>query len=334
MKNVFVIHSHTVFLTAMGVLECDKISHTDVLFLFTRGYKNTLFQTDIDTIDYSAEFDSIEKADFSNKHIRDYYISVVDSFLEKNIVTEFKLFVPHMAMRLCQIIYTNKLCINVSYLQEGAESLKGSFINKLSIYEKIRNYISNNYIHKTSRVWRTLGWFQPNTLSKQKEIHSYAINSSFFEDLPSVNHIVKWPSAPIKIEYGESPVFFIYDCYVAYGIISLDYYIDYCNKLIEKYAGANNWIKFHPAQKEEEKHLIENAFKKAGKKVQVCDNNIPMEIVMSNFKNLTFVGASSSLLKYAMDLGHKVYPNDLLFVHSKSWLKYAKMTKYVYMQKI
>ena len=318
----------------MGVPEYEKISYSDVLFIFTREYKNTLFRIDVTTLDYSVEFDAIEKADFSNKRIREYYITSVDSFLENNVATEFKLYVPHMAMKMCQIIYTSHLCVSVSYLQEGAESLKGSFINKLSIYNRLRNYISNNYIHKTRRVWRTLGWYQPNTLSKQKEIHSYAINSIFFKDLPSVNHIIKWPSAPIKVEYGEKPVFFICDCYAAYGVISLEYYIDYFNKIIEKYAGVNNWIKFHPAQKKEEKQLIENAFKKVGKIVHVCDNNIPMEIVISSLRNLTFVGSCSSILKYARDYGHKVYPNDLLFIHSKSWLKYAKMTKHEYMQKI
>lgn len=85
----------------MGVLEYEKLSYDDVLFIFTRGYKNTLFRIDITTLDYSVEFDAIEKADFSNKRVCKYYINAVDSFLENNIVTEFKLYVPHMAMKMC-----------------------------------------------------------------------------------------------------------------------------------------------------------------------------------------------------------------------------------------
>ena len=42
MKHIFLIHSHTLFLTAMGVLDFLKIDKEAVVFLYSWHYSNSL----------------------------------------------------------------------------------------------------------------------------------------------------------------------------------------------------------------------------------------------------------------------------------------------------
>ena len=50
MKHVFIIHSHTTFLTAIGCVNYQKLTSSDIIFLYVRNYKNSIFKAkDIDS---------------------------------------------------------------------------------------------------------------------------------------------------------------------------------------------------------------------------------------------------------------------------------------------
>lgn len=332
MKHVFFIHSHTVFMTSMGIVDYLKLQDSDIVFLYSRSYRNSIFELPFTVYDMSVEADKTANANYRDRSERQKSINLIDAIIQNYIGEKYVLYIPHISIRSCQLLYTNPLCQELAYVQEGGYPNIGRFIQKLSVYDKIRNYITNKWIRRTDRVFRTVGWYQPGILTKQNSLNSYAINNEYFKYLPSINHVVKWPSHSISVDYGVSPVIFVFDCFAAYGVVAPDFYYGYCYKIIEKYASSNSWLKFHPAQGENERAKIIEICKNKGIQPKICDDSIPMELVISSLSGLTFVGASSSLLKFAIDHNHTVYANDRLLADSYGWQRYVEENQYQYMQ--
>ena len=69
-------------------------------------------------------------------------------------------------------------------------------------------------------------------------------------------------------------------------------------------------MKFHPAQSSDERESIITFFSNRGHRAEVMNDDIPIEYVIIQFKNLKFIGFTSSLLYYAHDYGHMVICNE------------------------
>ena len=199
--------------------------------------------------------------------------------------------------------------------------------------DKIKNYIFSLTWH-TDRLVRPLGWYQPNHLSKQSMIDSYSLSSDFFRYLPSNNHIIKWPKYKITQTFPENARIFIFDGYVKNGLLELDYYIKVCKQVIKDKAGEINYLKFHPAQNKDEMNMIINIFKQLSLNELVFDSSVPFEVILSSNQKLNIVGFSSSLLKFAYDLGHNVSVNDFLLKQSESYSKHVASSGIPYMSDI
>ena len=189
MKHVFLINSHTTFLTAMGIIEYLKLSNDDIVFLYLRHYKNSVFELTFKIIDIS-DIDDYNKDDAAGlKKI----IKYIDGLVKEYVYDEFILYTPHMQMKGAQALYTNKSCIEVCYVQEGALPQPKAFVTKLKFMQKLKMLAATLIKYRTFRVWRAFGWYQPGVLKKQSMIKCFAVNDKYFKYMPSELHLIKWP---------------------------------------------------------------------------------------------------------------------------------------------
>lgn len=78
-------------------------------------------------------------------------------------------------------------------------------------------------------------------------------------------------------------------------------------------------------QSKEERTYILSCFPK-NMEVKELDDGVPLEIVLSSFKNLTIVGFDSSLLYFAEDMGHEVHSYRDWLDESPVFSKFKKQT--------
>lgn len=299
MKHVFVINSHTTFLTSMGTVDFLKLRDDDVVFIYVRNYSNKVTPVPFKIVQ-ATEIANVCKnigTDYENN------IKKVDAFINTNIEGRYNLYVPHLWHYFFQLLYTNKKCCRVSYVQEGGPVQTAVYECDVPLLERFKSFIRHELLGRRTFECK---WYKRGTLFKQSSIDSYAINNVYFRCLPSNNHIVKWPEQKMDMTIVTEWPIFIFDGHIDNGLVEPDVYLRCCKQMILDYAKSNNYVKFHPAQKKEERDTILSYFKQKNDDVVVMCDDIPTEYVIIQFQNLTFVGFTSSLLYYAHDYGHRV----------------------------
>lgn len=309
MKHVFVVNSHTTFMTAIGTVEYLKHMQDDVIILYVRNYKNSVVNLPYKIYDMSLL--STETEQMHKKHYRiQRCIKKTDSFVDEYVCSEYSLYAPHLAHPFWQMLYTNEKCADFSYIQEGAIPFQKAYHEVLTFREKVKAFIHNKILYRTKRIWYPHYWYVRGTLYKQDRINSYSTNNIFFKYLHSDNHIIKWPLFEIKKELDYGAKVFIFDGFITNSLIEPYFYLESCKKLIEEYAAEKNYIKFHPAQSEKEKEMICSYFNVKKVEYIILDDSIPFELYISTMKSLTLVGFGSSLLYFGKDKGHTVICKD------------------------
>ena len=309
MKHVFIINSHTTFLTALGTVNHLKLKDKDVILVYTRNYRNEVTHIPFKTIE------GTEITDECKTISEDYegYIRKVDFFIDQNIEGKYDLYVPHFQHYCFQLFYTHKRCRRASYIQEGGPAVNKMFENDIPIIERIKSFIRHAILGRRTFECK---WYKRGTLYKQRFLDSYAINDVYFHCLPSHNHIVRWPEQKLTIKINADYPIFIFDGHVSNGFVELVVYMQICKDIISLHAAKKNYLKFHPAQSKEERDSILGFFSENGCATEVMSDDIPVEYIIIQFKNLTFVGFTSSLLYYAHDYGHKVFCCEKLLIES------------------
>ena len=318
MKHVFVINSHTTFLTSMGTIEYLHLSADDVIFLYVRNYKNTITNINhhiVDATDIANQCQSITY-DYEN------YIHKVDNFAKQFISGKYCIYVPHFWNYFFQILYTNKQCYRASYIQEGGPAQTKVFVYDVPFVERIKSFIKLAILGRRTFECK---WYKRGTLYKQRYIDAYATNGNYFRIMHPRTHIVKWPSAKLNFSINAEAPIFILDGHISNGIVEPDIYLKCCEQIVSENAKSYNYIKFHPAQKNEERETILKYFKQHGIKVEVMRDDIPTEYVIIQFKKLTFIGFTSSLLYYAHDNQHNVVCYEKLLTETSP--KYKEHVK-------
>jgi len=322
MKNVFIINSHTTFLSAIGTINYLKLPLESVLMLYMRNYSNSIVSHGYEILEVSDFMNSFDTL-FSSVSEQKKCIKRIDDFVEHNIKGSYKLFCPHLANGVWQAIYTNSRCVEMSYIQEGGIPFTTAYLTHMSLKKCLYLFFVNKIYFHTNRVWRG-GWYTRGTMIKQKELHSYAINTLFFKNLPSVNHIIKWPMANVGIKIDSNSTIFIFDGFVQNHLIERMLYMEKCRDLVFQYADCYNYIKFHPAQTQEDIDMIVSYFQERKYKYELLPNHIPFEMILSSNKNLKIVGFGSSLLYFAYDLGNKVICQEKWLSSSPLYRKYRE----------
>lgn len=331
MKHVFIINSHTTFLTAVGCVDFLKLSPPDILFIYVRNYKNSIVKCDWETVDLSQIFaDYPAPRIWRERKLRIKFIQVLDEYVVSKIKINFRLYSPHYGHPFFQVLYTNPLCVNGSYIQEGGIPFKNTYIVNPTIKEKILYKAINLIYLRTKRVWRPNAWYYKGALYKQDKIDSYAISDSFFHYLPSDNHVVKWPYTKVNTTIKEVSTIFIFDGFVFHRFVESEYYLNCCKRMIKEDSSDMNYLRFHPSQSETERESIISYFKEMNKKYEVMESSIPFELILICNKSLKVVGLGSSLLFFARDLGHIVVCHDRWLEKSNLYKKYKKAAGFLF----
>lgn len=305
MKHVFIAHSHTLFLSSMGTIDYLSLNKEDVIFLCTRNYRLPDDYSDYRSIDATQIFEECQKA---HDNWKDFFHEF-DELVSNWIGDYFHLYIPHFWSMLFRLLYTNEYCMKASIIQEGAFTIPVYFINKVNILRRIRwKYLTYKKFH-SFRIPECIGWYTDGVLKKQKDIDVYCLYKEFFKYMPQSKtnfHIIEWPkyNGTLSLSYPQAP-FFVFDGFVKNGLVEEQLYKSCCKKLIESYHSENNYLKFHPAQSNEEKEYIINIFSALKVKAIVIDS-VPLELILCKFKNLNIVGFISSLLFFAKMQGHNV----------------------------
>lgn len=290
-----------------------------------RNYKNDIISIKWCCYDVTDYYNKIfSKSLLKHPLFRKNIISEIDEFLDKNIIESYHLYAPHFGSPFFQILYTNKLCIDGSYIQEGGVPFKNAYITHISWYKEYFYRFINKYLISKRRFWYPCAWFVDNRLYKQDKIISYAISNLFFRFLPSYNKIICWPKIDLEININNSFPIFIFDGFVGNKLFDSSFYLSICKRLIQTYSARNCYVKFHPAQSKEEKKMILLYFKEQKTTVEELSMSIPFELILSTIEHLKIIGLGSSLLFFARDLGHEVICHDRWLTESPDYCKYKQ----------
>ena len=300
MKHIFLIHSNTVLLSALGAIEYEGIPRKDILFLYSRHFSSTIVDNDIQVIDISDMFDLSNERDFVynySKHSK--IIRLADQLICNFTKDKYIAYVPHFTLPIFTVFISNRQCIATCLLQEGAFSFFGKPTEKVKTWVK-------NALFSSNRIWWLTTWDMPKRWEKHIKLKkTYAIDTAFFSPLCAENIIIKWPHIDNeKLIFPENTNFFIFESAVEQSFLSIEQYVECCNKLIEDSGVTKCYLKFHPAQTEAHKKEIEKLFDNID--YELFDNSIPFELVLCSSKNLNLYGFSTSLLKFGKNLGHHV----------------------------
>lgn len=308
MKHVFVVHSHTVFLTALGTINLLNISSDNIIFIYARNYKNSVVDIPYRIVNMTNE--NRKGAYMSVLHIFSYkkLINEVDQKIRRLINDEYVLYAPHAGSHFFQILLTNPMCVQFNFIQEGALAFDELLSNKISV-KSVGYAILNSvlYLFYKNRVWANFRWILKESILKKYASQSFAISPDIFEILPYTKKNVKWPSIQPPMDINPNYPCFVFEASVEMNVIERSVYFDCIKELLEIMSEAHNYAKFHPGQSVENKNAIKKLFINAGKSIEILPDDIPFELYLSSYSHLKVYGFYSSLLIYAKQLGHTTF---------------------------
>ena len=286
-----------------------------------------IFLLAIRDYDVSVEYSYSQEANNFGYKEQKKIVKDADNIVKKFIFEDFILYVPNFCVPLFVALYSNKSCKEARYIQEGAYTQRNIFRLDYGFRDLIKDMIRDILSKKPLRLWMPCSNYTKHHLYKQRVLHSYAVTNRHFRNLPATQHVIKWPQIKLDVELDSRYPIFITDGFIKNKMAEEDVYYNLLEKLIKEYRKDSNYIKFHPAQSEYERNTILRMFSEEGVGCEVLSDGIPMEIVIMNQKNLTFVGMGSSLLYYAHDSGHVVIcHDDWMLENSEMYRRYYANT--------
>lgn len=328
MKHVFLIHSHTLFLTAVGVIEKENIAKEDVIFLYSRNYSNSLPYS-FESYNLSKEIEDTYYILFSwsrrnfwfNKKQRDQSVGFFDTFLAEHAPNGFYLYACHLQAFANQIIATNKLCKECFYIQEGGRVMTPDITSRVKWFCRFYN---NIILHGEKRIWKMTNWFPNEQTPYSKPITAYAFDQAYFCGVPKETRMVTWPNIRVDIDLHTERPMFLLEGAVELGQIDRRTYMEAVDRLVSMYAKTDNYIKFHPKQSIEIKLEFNKMFERRGLHVEELPMSIPFELIVANFKNLDLYGFGTSLLFYGQAFGHHVTAHEEWLMGSARYRAHVK----------
>ena len=114
MKHIFLIHSHTLLLTSLGVIAKEKIAKEKVIFIYSRNYKSCI-PVDYESYDLSKEIEDTFYIMFSwsRRHFvysrknRNKSVSFFDNIIREHAPVGYYLYVCQLQAFANQILATN-----------------------------------------------------------------------------------------------------------------------------------------------------------------------------------------------------------------------------------
>lgn len=323
MKQIFLINSHTQFLTSLGVISHLKIKPSEVIFIYSRNYNNNLLKPNFQIIDKSNIYKECMGI-VANFRKQKRIIQDIDTLINETCeLKPFKVYVPHLCFPFFQIFATNKYCTQIGLIQEAAISYPSRFTDKT--LKEILYKLYNILFLPKKRIWKTFTMLVPKFLLATKEIEAYEI-SNFFNLLPIKRNKVKWPQLNIDYIIEKKHPIFIFDSLIEQKYVEKEIYLKYVKVLVNENTSKRIYIKFHPSQLEENKKAIKNIIYSNNTHVEIIElpADIPFEAFLLTYNNLNICGFNSSLVDFAKNLNHQVKDYRELLFESKLYRKLAK----------
>lgn len=328
MKHIFLIHSHTLLLTALGVIEKENIPKEDVIFIYSRNYQNVL-PIGYRSFDFSTEIEDTfyimlswsRRHFFLNKKNRNRSVDFFDKFITENVVTSYYLYVCQLLVHANQILATNPLCRECFFIQEGGRVMTPFLTDHISWFCRLYNSI---ILNGDKRLWKMSNWFPNKKTPYNRHIIAYAFDKNYFGNMPQEIRIVKWPPIKLNINLDTNRPIFVLEGAVELGQIENFLYEKAVKRLVSEFASEKNYIKFHPKNSNEAKEKYKSFFLEKGAEVEELPMNIPFELILANFENLRLYGFGTSLLFYGKALGHQAVSREEYLLSSARYRIYVK----------
>lgn len=317
MKHVFLIGSHTPYLTSLGVISKLNLNKADVIFVFGRNYKCDLIKNDCLSFDITDKYYIYYKNN-TRKKIREH-IKWLDDFIDNRISDHYCLYVPHIDFDTFKIFATHSLCCDVKFIQEG--------IVDFCVPEgtKPRYSINDIYIRlwllRGTRLWKTAGWNSPCKLNFPIS-ETFAITDKLFRPMSCEHTVVKWPIIDTGIVIENNASIFVFESAVERKDIEKEVYMNSTKLMIDKYGSSINYVKFHPFQSKQNINQIISIFKDKGLNVSPLPDDIPFELILCSKEKYRVCGFTTSLVYFAHLLGHEAHICGTTLLSSKKFHKY------------
>lgn len=321
MKHLFVIHSNTVLLSALGAINYEKINHQDAIFFYGRNFKSSIAPDNINKIDISEVYHIGLESGFSrSKASQEKLLENVDQTINNYVNDNFIVYLPHTGIPFFQAIITNDHCRGICLLQEGA----CTFFSK-NLSSPIKAFLLNCFF-STNRLWWQTSWSVPIFMRNKIRINkTYSLDPTLYKYLENSTNIkIQWPefNLPDGI-VKEGAHIFLFESAVELGYIEKDVFMEGCEKLIKENAKNGCFVKFHPNQDLNNRKYILDMF--GGVDVREVSDLVPFELIMSSVHNLYLYGFTTSLLTFGKNLGHHVISySDFLCSRSNKFKAYCK----------
>ena len=330
MRHVFLVNSHTTFLSSLGVINLLHLNNDDVVLLFARNYSNSVYPLPYTICDVNELYVSAEEVyNTEDAHIIRDKIREVDEIVDKYIRECYHIYVPNFCNPLVCLLYSNLKCRRISFIQESAQSAVAAYVTSISFKAGLKRRIKLMLAGIPYRKWISPLYYRNDYIWKQFwRMYSYALNDSIFAGFKSnTNRIIVWPKAQYDFKLDTTATFFIVDGWVMNYMCEPDVFIDLMKKLVTENVGKNNYIKFHPNETEKEREQILAFFKNCNANYEVMEQSVPFELVLTSYSGLKIVGMGSALCFFARDLGHNVVcHDDWCYEHSDMFRRHIALT--------
>ncbi len=297
-KHIFLIHSNITAVMAYSIINFLKINNEDVVFLYKRinGFDNNIKSYNIDEL--------IKIKTEHNKINRFRKIRQIDKLIDDLIspYNKFNLYLPNYHEVFTHIMASNKHCVKVSFIEEGAVTYQEPKIRyalhiKLSLLQRLGWFF---------RVEKGISYFP-----KDKKADYFVISQDAFTDVESRIIIpVYRPNHIKKNTFNPGSTFFLPDSIIESKLVSMQYFVTQLEKFtiwLRKNSITSVYVKFHPIQSQQVKDLITNTLNKSNINVVLIKDSEILEYVFAYSQELKLVGFLSSLLVYGSMHHHKVY---------------------------
>ena len=317
MTHVFVAASHSSYLSSIGIIKLLGLLPSDVIFLFARHYKCKYHLETYKTYDVSDDY-IIYFRNNTRNGIQEK-ISQIDDFIDKTIAGDYTLYIANLSFPYHQIWATNAKCCDIKLIQEGIID----FCSKVKVTSAMYCWLVNALMIKSARVWKSYKWNTTKRLRSGVSIsETFAITDKLYNDIDVKHSIIEWPKFELDKSISRDSPVFVFESAVEMRLIPCNIYMDAVKKIVGHYAGARNYVKFHPFQSEDNKKMILGIFRETNLVVEKLPDDVPFEIILSSQKGLRVYGFSTSLVFFATILGHNAISFVPMLLQSSKFKKY------------
>lgn len=329
MKYIFTIHSHITFLSALAVIEYEALVKENVILICTNYLAPLHSKSKIKTV---KSFDELERSYNLFERISNFnYGKGCDRFIDK--LTENDNYIAYIDIMSVfnRFLVTHGNCEQFNFIEEGSVNYGDhdnfrmltidldKFSWRISFKNNFKEILFSLYRIIRGRSLRILNLpIQPNSYAFFKGVNFYGFSKYSFPNIPKYKkRITPFNLVPNDIiqknktdfNYDNS-FFWIGDASCSFFDISMQHFENALIQLFKQIKTSNSdkiYIKYRGKQSAKEREITEAICKKNKFSVIVMKEDVILEDIFLNSKNLMVLGNNSSLLIYAKIMGHKVH---------------------------